>query len=46
MSERIKQQKEDIPSYSISQDMLWFWFQIRNLYEEVKNKIKNLISKK
>jgi len=30
---------------SIATDMFWFWIQIRELYENTKDKIKNLISK-
>ena len=35
---------KDIPWYSW--DILWLWFQIRNIYEEMKDKIKNLTPKK
>ena len=34
---------KDIAWYTT--DMFWVWIQVRNLYENIKNKIKSLISK-
>ena len=34
---------KDIAWYST--DMFWIWIQVRRLYENTKEKIKNLISK-
>jgi hypothetical protein len=33
-------------NFSYSVDMIYIWSEVRELYENIKNKLKNLISKK